>query len=222
MSAFILSLHSSFIKLCFLLLLFSLRLDKRSLICRSSSRYIVNSLAWLAFFFVLQIGRLLHRTGSTGSPIFCLSWKVVIAKVLSALRGSEDSAVKELMHTRSVHIARRVKQRVHNFCPLYLGNMMSFTTPIFSRSVADLICLIHGFPPFDNLGDLELQPQHPCDLHYDFPLQGIDQPSYGCWWFIPSPCPSACWPLCACITLCDPDRGSCSFVVLPCVVWVER
>ena len=57
---------------------------------------------------------------------------------------------------------------------------------ISGQSVADLIFLIQNFPLFDSLGHLELQQQHSCSLHYCFPLQGVDQSSYGCRWFIPS------------------------------------
>ena len=59
------------------------------------------------------------------------------------------------------------------------------------------------------------------DTGFGWPLQHAGRCTYkqnafsGCRWSVPSPC--ACWLLCACITRCDPGRGSCNFIVLPCV-----
>ena len=36
-----------------------------------------------------------------------------------------------------------------------------------------------------------------------------------------TPCPGACWLLCACIMLCESGRGSWNFAVLPCVPCVN-
>ena len=100
-----------------------------------------------------------------------------------------------------------------------LSNLLLFLLefrPPADLWLTDLTTLIQGFPLFYSLGELEPRSQRFCSLHYCSSLQGVDQSSYGCRWFIPFPCPSACWLLCACITLCDPSWGSCNCSAVLC------
>ena len=149
-----------------LLLLFSLRLDERSLICRSSSCFTVDQGTNLACHSLLVAG--------WSSPPPYRLYKL-----------------SDLL--------------------LFLLNLWSPVELWLTWSVS-----YRTFLSLINLGDLQPRPQHSCNLHYCFPFQGADQPSYGCRWFIPSLVVVSVGG-CVCITLCDPGRGSCDFLVLPCV-----